>query len=132
MATTIRQTSTDRFNNRILQWWPKQEGVSEMSHTNQPITLGIFHSVQQMLSYSFYSEEKALFFFSRIGKLVTRLCIADARSGDQFASWKVMLKKKKDQQKNITCWAAAFCWVQHNVVQECSLGEGEERAGFPL
>lgn len=57
-----------------------------MSHTNQPITLGIFHSVQQMLSYSFYSEEKALFFFSRIGKLVTRLCIADAQSGDQFAS----------------------------------------------
>lgn len=35
-----------------------------MSHTNQPITLGIFHSVQQMLSYSFYSEEKALFFLA--------------------------------------------------------------------
>lgn len=78
-------------------------------------------------------RRKLYFFFSRIGKLVTRLCIADAdaQSGDQFASSKVMLKKKK-RQKNITCWAAAFCWVQHNVVQECSLGEEEERAGFPL
>lgn len=57
----------------------------------------------------FYREGKGVF-CSRIDKLVSRLSFADtnAQSGHQFASWKAMFKKKRDQYKNVTCWLLHF------------------------
>lgn len=97
------------------------------------LTLGIFHNVQQMFSWSFYREGKRIFLIS-IDILVSKLSFADAnaQSSEQFASWKAMFKEKNKSKVKMLLVGCCIllCAAQCGTRIQPGRGGGEGR--FPL